>query len=172
MLTVFLHLEYSRWLCRARVPNPTGPQPVRNPGHTAGGSPLPSLPPDHPPQPHTHIRGKTVFHETGPWGQKGRGLLVQKDSFISEALTEFNLPSGEHSVFFTLVKILLQSHFENTYYIYVYKLIWIHTYGYVHMQIYEYTQSSLMILRVNVKENTSDMHSFIQQTFIAYLIIS
>ena len=40
------------------------------------------------------------------------------------------------------------------------------------MQIYEYTQSSLMILRVNVKENTSDMHSFIQQTFIAYLIIS
>ena len=70
---------------------PRGPQP---PGRTAGGeqqvseasfatsyhSPSLALPPERPSPP--RIRGKIVFHETGPWCQKGWGPLIYAISLL------------------------------------------------------------------------------------------
>ena len=51
-------------------------------------SPLLTLPPEPSPPPH---RGKTVFHETGPWCQKGWGPLIYMTATNTPFLTAKNL---------------------------------------------------------------------------------
>ena len=82
--SVFLGLKINSLPSRTRVPDPPGNQATQQ--EVSGGraseaslaaphhSPLLALPPE--PSPSHLVHGKIVFHETGPWCQKGWGPLL------------------------------------------------------------------------------------------------